>query len=116
MIKEALADIGFININSPGEEDVPAALPVLLSHLTARSYLVAMLELTIKQNKLSSLDSSGITSWSFGQIIAVAMLAAPILEVLALAADNRRSSGRWFGWKRVRDFWSPRDFQDWLNC
>lgn len=51
----------------------------LLGHWAGSAYIVAMLELIIKRNRLQP----GIGEWTFGQLLAMVMLVGPVIELIA---------------------------------
>lgn len=52
----------------------------LIGHLFVSSYLIAMLELMIKRNNIGP----GLGSWTFGQVLAMALLLGPLIELVSL--------------------------------
>ncbi|KAG8856833.1 hypothetical protein FRB91_000283 [Serendipita sp. 411] len=57
--------------------------------IAGRSYIIAMLELIIRRNN-ASVDGS---NWSFGQILAMMMLIAPIIELVSLVTSKDSNEG-----------------------
>jgi hypothetical protein len=56
------------------------SLAYLLGRLGACSYVIGMLELMIRRNKVSSDESL----WTFGQVLAMVMLVGPVIEIFSL--------------------------------
>ena len=52
--------------------------PSLLGHWAGSTYIVVMLELMIRRNSLAP----GIGLWTFGQVLAMAMLIGPVIELV----------------------------------
>jgi len=56
----------------------------LIGHLMGRSYIIVMIELMIKRNKVSREENE----WTFGQVLAMVMLVGPLIELVSLLLER----------------------------
>lgn len=66
--------------NSNQPEKQGRNIPIAIGYLAGTAYLVAMVELMIKRNNLES----GAQFWTFGQVLAMAMLIGPLIELVSM--------------------------------
>lgn len=69
-----------------GGDDVVEITPwyYLIGHLTGRSYIIVMIELMIKRNKVNRQENA----WTFGQVLAMVMLVGPLIELVSLLLER----------------------------
>ena len=68
-----------------GSDEKPRGFPPsLLGHWAASAYIICMLELIIQRNSLAP----GIGLWTFGQVLAMAMLIGPLIELVGAITGN----------------------------
>lgn len=62
----------------------PSLWIYLIGHLAGSSYIIGMLELMIKRNKVDHAE----TAWTFGQLLAMVMLVGPLIELISLLLER----------------------------
>jgi hypothetical protein len=61
----------------------------LVGHLAGSSYIIAMIELMIKRNRVDRTEDA----WSFGQVLAMVMLVGPLIELVAFLLERKEDTG-----------------------